>query len=427
MSEVLRRTLSVQFALASLRDTAPQRDTLPSRAVALARVCSARFPAAKASTDELPVLFTLALQASSDTLAREIVRLRLKQAVNVRARLHVLHDAVNGYIDAEPARWTEAIWATTLADSLAHRNRENSLPLHVSLLLALERTTNDSLLAGEITRIITLGHTLDFNVIRYQNAPVIDAWAAALEAAFINHPNTVLALAEQAREDLSRFPGAPFVSGAPSAPVQTFDFARHTAAEVRDKLLPFNPDQYKSDRIFAPVTTSTWFPAPLPAWPPKGKISIIFYGSFTCGHRLNVSERGCWESLQQWRTFAQRHASQGVALTIVEQRYGYAIRTLPLSPSAEADSLDWYYHTYVGMPATLAVIPTALVRQMPLPDGRRWFADTTALGRTIGIGTENPFRSLTLIYDRNGSLLYAGQERDDLLMQKLILRALSTP
>jgi hypothetical protein len=128
------------------------------------------------------------------------------------------------------------------------------------------------------------------------------------------------------------------------------------------------------------------------------------------------------------RAWTDRFTSQGFVLALIEQTYGEAVRSVPLSPVEEADSLDWYYHTYLKLPVILGVVNTAVIQRVTPPaDGRRWWADTTALGRKIGVKRNNPAWKDALLYDRNGRLLFFGNLQENVnLLQALIIRALAS-
>jgi hypothetical protein len=224
-----------------------------------------------------------------------------------------------------------------------------------------------------------------------------------------------MALTEQAKQYLSRFIVKPMS-------LINFDYTRHTVAEARDFLLPFTAEHYTGTRTLPPIEASYWFPEPLETWPPKGHVTLVMYGEEpSCGHRLSVSAN-CW---RRWGAFAKQYASQGLMFVLVDHLRGYAVRTLPLTAKAEADSLNWYYRTYRKLPITLATVPMTVTRQVPEPDGRLWSTDTTAMGRIDGITVirqyPTPFAQL---YDRDGRLLYAGPYNRYALIEALTVRAL---
>lgn len=422
-TDVARRALAVRYAIRSLRDTAPEHDTLPAQVVTLARTCGARFTLPKTAPADLPALFTLALLQGNDTLARAVVHRRLALAPSAAERQAVFAEGVASYLAASPARVTDAERLAAEADTAARAQRANSMRVHLPLLATAVRAFDRPRMLHEATRLIALGHTLDFRVIQDDYSPIVAAWRAVLQVAFYDHPDSVLALAQQAKADLSRFPRTP-------GDLKGFNFITATVAAVRNTLAPFDVSRDTSIRVRAPVVAKAWFPSPPEHWPPKGTVSLVLYGGSACAHRLDLNN-ACDEVYHPWRALVEQYATRGLTLTIVEQTIGTAARSIFLSPAAEADTLNWYYRTYLHIPATLAIAPTALVRQVALPDGRRWYTDTTALGRSIGIHTEGLdietiAAGLALLYDRDGTVLYAGPQENFTLLRALIIRALTS-
>jgi hypothetical protein len=371
-------------------------------------------------------LFTLALMAGEDSLARKVVARRLALATDANERQVILAEAVAGYVAAEPARLSDAEWAVVKADTLAVHDHTNSLPAHEPLMDAARRAFDRPRLLKEAHTIIALGNTLDFKAIQYKDVPVIAAWMQVLTVAFFDQPDSVLALAQAAKNDLRRFPAGfgAFPNGVRYTSEQLFDFKTATVEKVRNFLLPFNPQQYGGTRALPPVVASYWFPEAPKTWPPKGAISLVIYGGegMACARtNWNLLDLPLSYACVPWHTYLPKWAAQydslGFSLTIVEHTYGHAVRSVVLSPSSEADSLNWYYRTYLKLPATMAVVSQSASVE---PDGRHWFADTTAFGRFLG-----PNHGRALLFDRDGTLLYAGENwlRDHALLDALILRA----
>jgi hypothetical protein len=432
--DVLRRTISAQYDLQLLRDTAPERDTLPAQAVALARACGGRFTIARTAPSDLPALFTLALQMGNDRLAQDVVRRQLASAPSSAARQTVLATAVQGYVDAKPARLVAAERTAATADTLALREHTNSLPAHFPMLELANHGFDRPRMRREADRLITLGQTLTFSAIQYYDLPLIAAWSNVLHVVFYEHPDSVLTVARRAKADLSRFPiGRDFPAGIPYSPAQTFDFKTHTDVDVRDFLLPITPDRYSGPNALPRVVARYWFPKPPDTWPPRGKVSLVLYGGWPL-----VCSRGdgpllafpMSNSCDVWHTtfpaWMKEFEARGFAITVMERARGEAVRSIPLAEAAEADSLDWYYRTYLKLPLTLGVVPTARVRQFPEPDGRYWLADTTAFGRMLGAEAQDEQAGMAMLYDRDGTLLYAG-EFTPAILRALIARAITTP
>jgi hypothetical protein len=429
-SAEIRRALSVQYSITALRDTAPERDTLPREVIVLAMQCGAHFTIEQTSRTDLAGLFTLALVIGHDSLARAVVQHRLAAARDASARQTIMEQAVVGYLAAEPARIASAQGAAAKADSLAFHESTNSLPAHVQLLDLAREAFDRRRIVDEAHQIIKLGQSLAFDAIRYQDIPVILAWQDLLEVAYLDQPDSVLALAQRAKADLARFP----VAGGPDWPpgvsfslIQRFDFKKATPPEVRDFLLPFNANRYTKLRMLPPVHATHWFPSVPPEWPPRGQLSLVLYGGWimTCARSdMNLLvfplRKECAPLHTTLRAWTKQYDSLGFSLVFVERTFGTAVRSELLTPKAEADSLNWYYRTYLQLPVTLGVVETNVSTKVPLPDGRLQYTDTTAFGRMLGPDVHN---GLALLFKRDGTLLYAG-EFDRVLLHALIKREL---
>jgi hypothetical protein len=153
---------------------------------------------------------------------------------------------------------------------------------------------------------------------------------------------------------------------------------------------------------------------------------------------------GCLPLYTYLPEWSEQLESQGFALTMVLQTEGSAVRSVPLTAREEADSIEWFLRTHISAPRgdtaagrtylqspwTIGVVPRAVVRQATPPaDGRRWLADTTEFGRAIGAyNLQNTFTNgLVLLYDRSGTLLYAGRQMENALLHALIVRTLAEP
>jgi hypothetical protein len=419
---VARRALSVQYHLIFLRDTAPELDSLPARVVAIARSCGSHFTVSQVDPNDLHDLFTLALIEGKDSMARAIVGRRLALASDANARQRVLADVVAGYVAAEPARLDAADQAATQADSFAMREHTNSLPAHQPLLDVARNSFDRQRIVHEAQRMIRLGQMLDFQAIRYGDLPLIYAWTRRLEVAFVDTPDSVLVLAQEAKTDLGRFPlGSHWPAGIPYRLVQTFDFKNATPVQIRNLLLPFNTDRYKVGDTLPPVRATYWYPASPTAWPPQEQLLLVVYGGrmMNCA-RSKLLRTALYDDCAPLHTYLPawkaQYDSLGFALMLVAQTAGYAVRSEPLAPAMEADTLNWYFRTYLRLPVTLGVVQQAVTDSDP--DGRRWYTDTTAFGRHA---KSDYGESMVLLFRRDGTLLYAGKF-DQALLSALIVR-----
>lgn len=434
---VARRRFEVYITVPLVHDTAPERDTLPQSAIAVGRGCSARFDVNGTAPKHLQALFSLYLQAGREKEARAVIERQLGLAKDAKERQKVLADAAQGYVDAEPSRYTEATWAAAKADTLALAEHANSLPAHMPLLLRAEVAFDRTRMRHEAAHLITLGKTLDFRTIKYEDIPLIEAWSALAKAVMFDSPDSVNAILQGAKEDIGRFPlGFDFPPGVPYQRIQTIDFRHATPVQLRRVLITFDPKNYVGANTLPAVSAPYWFPAKPNIWPPKGQVSLVFYSGWVmkCSHwdenLLNSPDRHeCLPLRTFLHEWTEHHAAQGFSLILVARTEGSAIRSAPIPQRAEADSLRWFYLNYLKLKGTtLAVVPLAVVRTAPQEgDGRLWFADTTDFGAYLGDGNDNTIKSMVMLYGRDGRLLYAGEEPEYGVLQAMINRALAAP
>jgi hypothetical protein len=100
---ILRRTLKAQDNLDLVHGT-PERDTLPSGVILVARNCIAHFTVAGTAIKDLPLLFDLALMAGKDSIAHSVLARLVNAAPTVEDKRQVLMNYIGHYLKAEPAR-----------------------------------------------------------------------------------------------------------------------------------------------------------------------------------------------------------------------------------------------------------------------------------------------------------------------------------
>jgi hypothetical protein len=379
----------------------------------------------------------LALYTATDTVAHAVIRRQLAAASTPDARQAVLAAAADTAIAETPVRLDLAQWIATRADSLARVEHTNSLFAHWPLLKSADRAFDRPRMVREAQALLQLGKTIDFSAIDSAYSPLVAAYMSLMKVAYYErgqYPDSVMRLTQLAKTALSPYKVLPF------SYLMSFDYKTRTLAQIRDYLCPLNPQQYNGPKTVPPVEAAYWYPSKPAMWPPKGKVSLVIVGDMG-GHGGNgliagvpisrISDAPLRTVLREW---TDAWAAQGLTLMLVERTQGHAVRSLPLTPQEEADSLNWYYRTYLKLPgATLAVVPRAIIWQAPHPaDGRRSMADTTALGRwvrdTIGVLELELTKRMVLLYGRDGQLLYGGQYSEvweqPATLKALILQAL---
>lgn len=422
-SDVLRRSLTAQAVLDTIRETAPTRDTLPAGVAAVARVCGAHFTIAGTAVQDLPDLFTLALLEHDDSLAHLVVQRRVALAAGVAARDTILLDAISEYLAAEPARVTAAGAMVAQMDALGSSTQIVRLKAHGALLAFATSIFDTVHMRQEADRIIAVSHKIPATAGKHieeaveHNNPVARAYAALADIAFIDHPDSIVVLMQRAKQDLSRlFPS----------------YAKSTLAQVQDRLFPAGAFLVAGDRP-PPVEAKYWVPKKPDPWPPRhGVVSLVIDGGMwqdACvrddGWILTYSSSDQCTPLSTYiRRWAAQYGNHGLAITLVTHTQGYAVRSTALLPAAEAQALGWYFRDYLKLPVTLAVTESA-VQELPPPDGRRVYTDTTSLEK-FKQKLANDIHPLVMLVGRDGQLLYA-ENGISPFFEALLARAMTTP
>lgn len=429
--KVHRRTSAAQAILDTIRETAPARDTLPTQAIAIARACGARFTVARTAAADLPDLFVLALLAQNDTLAYAAMRRRLALASSAAARDTVLLEAIGGYLAAEPARVAVAESVIAQADAFGPSAQAVRLAAHDSLLAFASSTFDTLHMRQEAERIITLGHQVPTAAIQYDYDPIVSAYEALGAVAFVMHPNSLLALAARAKQDLQRFPpGKDFPPGKPYWVRELLNYQTASISTILQSLSPIGSDQMILGQAPPALQATYWFPVKPAHWP-RGPVSLIVYGqngfyydALDSGRTAYSLTNGCWGLNDGDLTKVARHSARGVAVTVVTETWRSGVGSLP-TLTAHADTLC---RDYLKLPVTVAVVADSL-GQLPAPDGRRF--PCNARQRFIcRDSTANAKRYLNenvplVLLGRNGQLLYAGSFSP--LFEALLTRLLAAP
>jgi hypothetical protein len=428
LERVSRHSVAAQQRHSDLQHSAPELDTIPARAQAAARACGARFTLAKTSPMDLPALFTLALMAGHDSLARAVVLHQLATTTDPAAQDAILGRAARGYLRAEPARLAGADWTVAVADSivrsharLAHARGATvqHYPFSAShaILDYARETFNRQRLRQEAERIIAGAQGVPREVLLDPSQPQWhDAYSALAELTFVDHPDSLLALAQRATDDFARHPSnttRPLTLGSTPADVLKF---------LLPKELQYTSSEFSS---LPPLDAAYWFPAKPDTWPVRGKVTLLLYG-LGCGR--DIWRCAGLDELNLPRELA-RYGTQNLDLTIAVLSEKQFLTNGPLTPAAEADSINWFYRTSRHLPVTVAMIPSAVQVIAPDPDGRRVHKDTTALGLRLQDRAGNNARDTAVLFGRDGAPLFVGPiaqgEKTYALLHALIERAVA--
>lgn len=416
-----------------LRDTMVTGDTLPPVAGDVARRCMARFQVRTIPAATLPDLFTLALHADADSLARAVVARQLAAASDGATKTTVLQAAVDSYLQAEPARVAAAVATAAQIDALTV-TADKKLVAHYAVLQYALSHWDVPTITAEAERLIAIGQQSPMADVRYAWEPILRAYAALGAVAYVEAPDSVMAVMARAKADLGRYPPAnTWPDGISYSPIMLTQFKSITPAQVRNVLLPFNAQQY-AGRPLPPVTAAYWFPKAPDRWPPgTGRVSLVVYGGWLMARcrqddaglliyptYQGIGCRALYTWLPQW---TQRHGSQ-LDITLVSREEGEAVRSITLSPQAEADSVRWFYQEYLKLPVRVGFVRSAL-RELPGVDGRVQRRDTTALAvlfQQSKWSTRNYDGGVVILYDGRGALVYVGPDLDDPIFRQLLGR-----
>ena len=416
-ADILRHSATAQERLNSVLDVAPARDTLPAGVVAVARACGAHMTVGGTQAQDLPDLFTLALLEQNDVLARAALQRHVASAATAAARNTIFLSAVGEYLSAEPARVAAAETTLTQIDALGPTAAVMQLAAHDSLLLFASATFDTVQMQRQAERMIALNHGGPDQLakIRY----VVDAYEALGEIAYFNHPDVLPALAARAKQDLHQLP----------------KYANATLTQVQDWLIPGELRQARDKgRQPLPIEASYWFPKPLSAWPSDGShISLVIDGGMwtrDCLHEDDHfliplrSDEDCGQIASRLRRWMAQYGTRGLQVIIAANTQGHAVRSVSVPPAEEAQIIGWYFRDYLKLPVTVAITESA-IEQLPAPDGRLRYTDTTRLGELAGGINSSP---VALLVGRDGKLLYAGNllERDRIspVLDVLLARAM---
>lgn len=388
-----RRTLIAQ---ASARRTSVH-DTLPSRAITVARMCVARFPVQKAAGRDLPTLFALALAAGEDSLADVVLGRRIATAPADSQRTQVLLGSLNAYLRAAPARVdaARALVARASKPGAAGADASGAARLWLDLQLTLlsfwaserpdapERTQ----VADSILRFVRDNRAVGISTAQ-KHFLVSESYRALMSVAYLTHvespDSALLAIARQAQADLGGNPAASQTQNTDTLRKIVRAFAPDGSVVVSD-----------SERVSRSLGAQLWIPpgADTAAAAP-GTVSLRYHLSPVC---VTNYEAPSWNpicsaplvQLQQWQ---QAYGSK-LQLTMVASAQGHALYSGPQTPAEEAKTIAWYVRDYWHFPAAVALLP-----QMTMEEQRR---QTT------------PYPFLEVIDDRGRVLYHGGMMEKD--------------
>ena len=430
---VARRTLEAQASrLASLRHTpAGQYDTVgTSAAAAVARACGAHFTVTSTTARDLHDLFELALLAENDTLAQTVLAKLVAQAPNASDRSEIRLQALQEYLQAQPTRMAAANALVAQVDAQSPSNYDERLQVHAQFLNYFgERnvifTGADTVrLRQEAEQILIIGRAHK-ELSKTQMSFMVAAYQTLMELAVFEHPDSVVAVAQRAKQDLSSFKVA--TSSIVNNQMQNKQWKRMPFTEVMNRLAPawyYDMQRYYVDKPAPPLMADAWFPAsgassrdtPRPV---QDKVNLICTGGIPMNYTYGGSK--IWEGsgaevtrlLTSW---LQEYGADGLVVTVVAAADSYiaygmgdgeVIEKLWRTSADEAIAWRWYYQTYERLPILVAVQRRRTTEWLPAPDSRRMTTTDIQLNRyDVAGGRDIEPPGSCAIIGRDGHIVY---------------------
>jgi hypothetical protein len=399
----------------------PLHDTLPAKAVAMARACLTKFSPARIPPADLADLVRLALMANDDAVAAAAAERWRALAPSPAERDTVTSAIMEVYLTAQPAR-------PAAADAfVAHAAQSGS--------------------AGSRWRIMAMARMFDFWSSVFDHAEIrkramhlastlsslpaperrglraldVAAYQSLMQLAYIDSPDSMPAIVQQTTRDLARFERD-------SAAPMPWDPQPPTAEHVARTLDPLRWIHEALGNPYPVLGADEWFPG-RPA--PDDTSLALFISTQANWWSANMQYDGreclqgdaelfsdavakCDRFYEEIRRLGSVYGSRGVRVILVAGTRGDAIRSLALTPRQEAERLRWFFLDYLKLPVTLAVVHRPF-DSLPQPDGRRWtpppcersLASARGHGDTSVVACRYLAQPVVLL-DKHGALLYAG-------------------
>jgi len=352
---------------------APDTDSLPPRAAAVARACGKQFTPAGVAERELLNLTRLALLRGDAAVARSAADRWLAMVRGPAARGRALLALVDAYLTNRPMHRHEAEVLTARLDSLgplaalSRDEAHGALWLDASLRFDVPRLTEHG-----VASLALDGHVPDIEKHDLTQGSGNIVYGLIDAEAYRSPATTIERVMQFARQANYKFQGTPEeISGIIGGWISPI------GQPVPPLPLPF---------WFGPHADSSW------AIP--GKVSLVLVESpenFSYSHDFGLLHR------------LRARYGDALNITLVCKTKGYVRSSPPLEPAQEADSISNYFRKYLGLPVTVGVEQTPFER---LPDGRRVDgpAPTDAQGGRYGFG------SVAADREGKGILMYGGAD-----------------
>ena len=406
----LQTSLEAQLSLDTLRFT-PERDTLPTEVGTIARSCGARFTVAGTAVADLPTLFQLAMLAGQDSVARAVVERRVTLAPTPAVRWAVMSEAIDGYLQAEPAR-------LAAVDTLLVQLEREGAPALVALthahrqLLKFDYATQNRVrMRREAERLLAvIPHMTESDLEAGGADDAQAAWQYLLILAEQDPSDSLPVVAERLRvfylqpllqhylQALQRTPGGAAgtvpttLADAPLAVVLrhfVYDQFLFDSARAVQDIYAGQPGRSASGppgpgRPTPPLHVAYWFPVTPgdTVQPAPGRVSLIVNTfDWDCLYRHAELLGGLGQcnltNVIRLRRLLQRYGPAGLSVTLfvaIPAEPSSVLEREPQPAATVAQVIARYVHEALRLPVTVAVDTVSLLQQVPAPDGRKFYS-----------------------------------------------------
>jgi len=339
---------------AALAARSPVR-ALPAAAIAQASRCAVRWPAATAPLTDFGILFKLYLAASRDADA-EIVLARQLASVpgdtGARKRSESISNAINEYLDAQPARLVAA--ELLLVEQLARLpdslfSPESRIASYKRLMMLARNAADTALARRNAERVVALGAALTPT---QQRASWFHAWGRH------DIHNALDYLSKRALLDSLRQSTEAYVA------LKRANWTKASGARTAAMPLPIGKPAPALEGAF-------WFGRSdsTASRPTKGKIALVAFLYHDCVAGMDeIRVKDCEGVYAALRRLTTRFPS--VEVTLVAKTLGFAGLREPPPPAEEAELVHARAVKLNRLPIGLVVESPPIVR-VEAPDRRR--------------------------------------------------------
>lgn len=362
---------------------APDRDSLPPRAAAVARECGKQFKPAGVTERELLSLTRLALLRGDAAMARAAGERWLAMVHGPAARGRALFALVDAYLTNRPMHRHEAELLAARLDSLGPVAALSRAEAHGALWSdAYRRFDVPRLTEHGVTSLAMDGQLSELERLDLSQGSGNIVYSLIDAEAYRSPATTIERVMQYARQANFKFPGTP----------------DEVAAIIGGVVSPIG-------QPVPPLPLQFWFgPHADSSWVIPGKVSLVLVEPTE-----NVSYSRDFGLLHRLRA----RYGDALNITVVCKTRGYVRSSPPLEPAQEADSISNYFQKYLRLSVTVGVEQTPFER---LPDGRRVDgpAATDVQGSRYAFGSvaaDREGKGILMVGGADEAMLYAFLDR----------------